>query len=550
MSNNFWYQPRVFSTHKAGEKAGDNQDAYAFNINTKRFAVADGATRSFLSAHWAKLLVNHFCNETVSSNTELLITHDWANWLKPIQVKWNKEVKVIVEKNPKDYVLFNRYEREDPAFATFIGLQFSQINNKSLRWKSIIIGDSCLFILQNDRITSYLLTSPDEFDYRPACFSSVNNLIDTNLPKFQDGYAEIGDTFILATDALAKWMLALSQTLGWDGVIKQLNALESQNDFNRFIRHARQRTEITLENDDTTLMILSTHQSNANIDDSIISVEPSIASTSYVQSTDQLAEQTTAQKGSEETAENASFETPRLVAKSYIGQIKKLKRTRKILLLALLISIILNLLFYVEIYRGYTVIVPVASPDATSRSAVNTPTLTNTVLPEQEVITKTATHTNEPTSTTSLAANFPTPIETPTVINGSITPTVMLPLTPVTPLPVKSLMAGSSIFVSPERDRFLTILTETQANIIDYTDDLKWIKIELIVWVADNEFIDTYNNSISIQTEINAYQKPNSNPANLLGLVESGVSLFVVQEFYDDSNIRWYQVLIQGFSPN
>ena len=51
-----------FITHKKAEESPDDcQDAIKVNEDTSRYAVADGATRSFFPKWWAELLVEHFC---------------------------------------------------------------------------------------------------------------------------------------------------------------------------------------------------------------------------------------------------------------------------------------------------------------------------------------------------------------------------------------------------------------------------------------------------------------------------------------------------------
>ena len=63
--------PNYFYVHKQAESAKDYQDAYALNSKRGRYAIADGATKSFFSANWAKLLVQYFCKSNDSLNTEL-----------------------------------------------------------------------------------------------------------------------------------------------------------------------------------------------------------------------------------------------------------------------------------------------------------------------------------------------------------------------------------------------------------------------------------------------------------------------------------------------
>ena len=552
MSNLFWQQPKVFSTHKEGEAAKDYQDAHTSNTNMKRFAVADGATRSFMSAPWSKLLVDRFCHDNDSINKELLTTHNWTSWIKPIQTKWDEKIQAIVNDNPEKYGLFNRYQKKESADATFVGIQLSQINDKLLKWESMIIGDSCLFVLSNGQVTSYLLTSPVEFDYHPACFSSIGDRNNQYKPKFQNGHAEIGDTFILATDALAKWMLTQSESLGWDKVFKQLNSLKSQRDFERFVRHARQRTKDALENDDVTLMIVPTQLSQvANVNDSITILDTS----SPPETPDPPQRQKSVPKRKlprKAEGGTVAMRSTHANTKLHKRQLKQRKKSRLILLIALFTSIVLNLVFGFQIYNTRIALTPIPSRVSTPHP-INTPTL-NPSVTSTMMYQGLPTIVLTPTSTSIFTPLSPTisPILTltPTVTLIPVMPKATEFLTTPVPFPVVSLMVGSNILVLPEGNHILTLEKEVAANFINNTSDQQWVEVEFTIWIAGNMAIEADDNSIYFQTMIGAYQEPVSNSTNRLGIIESGIPLPVMQIIYDEANNKWYQVLVRGFVLN
>ena len=64
---------KSFITHKKAESQDDCQDAWCENEELGRYAVADGATRSFFPKEWAELLVEHFCEvaRSVSKRRQL-----------------------------------------------------------------------------------------------------------------------------------------------------------------------------------------------------------------------------------------------------------------------------------------------------------------------------------------------------------------------------------------------------------------------------------------------------------------------------------------------
>ena len=53
------------------------------NDEKGRYAIADGATRSFFPKEWATLLVEHFCESTDFS----LAKTDWRDWIGPHPTK-------------------------------------------------------------------------------------------------------------------------------------------------------------------------------------------------------------------------------------------------------------------------------------------------------------------------------------------------------------------------------------------------------------------------------------------------------------------------------
>ena len=247
---------RSFVTHKKAESLDDCQDASAVNENTARYAIADGATRSFFPKWWAELLVRHFCEtETLS-----LDKANWAEWLHPIQHKWYQKVSERV-KSRNLFYLTNSFNANDPATSTFIGLEFDKLKAE---WQAMIIGDSCLFHYTDTELKSYLIDNSEFFTNRPealASFADKNHYT----PEFISGDVKPGDTFILATDALAKWILEHKESGRLDQALAQLNAIKTEDAFSTFVDEARKAEDIRLVNDDVTLMLISVEKSQREI---------------------------------------------------------------------------------------------------------------------------------------------------------------------------------------------------------------------------------------------------------------------------------------------
>lgn len=241
-------------THKEMETISGCQDNFSCNEAKNCFAIADGATQSFYSSIWSKLLVDYFCeNPQIDKN-------NWQEWLELIQQKWLEEVRAELEKaksgnNFAWIEIYNGLERSKSATSTFIGLQF--IENQA---KISIVGDSCLFIFQgNQLIQTYLLKKSTNFNDRPGYFGSRSKNNDDYEPEFLDielKYKQHSDKlyFVLATDALAEYIFKYTEQQR--DILTTLLTINSEQEFENFVKSARHNGTIKMKNDDVTLMIL------------------------------------------------------------------------------------------------------------------------------------------------------------------------------------------------------------------------------------------------------------------------------------------------------
>lgn len=241
-------------THKEMETISGCQDNFSYNEAKNCFAIADGATQSFYSSIWSKLLVDYFCeNPQIDKN-------NWQEWLELIQQKWLEEVRAELEKaksgnNFAWIEIYNGLERSKSATSTFIGLQF--IENQA---KISIVGDSCLFIFQgNQLIQTYLLKKSTNFNDRPGYFGSRSKNNDDYEPEFLDielKYKQHSDKlyFVLATDALAEYIFKYTEQQR--DILTTLLKINTEQEFENFVKSARHNGTIKMKNDDVTLMIL------------------------------------------------------------------------------------------------------------------------------------------------------------------------------------------------------------------------------------------------------------------------------------------------------
>ena len=244
-----------FITHKKAESLDDCQDAIKVNEEHSRYAVADGATRSFFPKQWAELLVGHFCaipDQSLNGET-------WKEWLVPIQEEWYKRVEERVKARNQFY-LTNSFNAKEPAVSTFVGLE---VDKTKREWQAIVVGDSCLFHKSEAGFRSYLIEKSEDFTSRPEAFASFPEVNHYD-PEFISGEIQSGDMFILATDALAKWILEHKESENLEEILNQLGQIEIREQFNQFVDQARDDEKIRLVNDDVALMLISVEESQSS----------------------------------------------------------------------------------------------------------------------------------------------------------------------------------------------------------------------------------------------------------------------------------------------
>ena len=237
-----------FIIHKEAENPEDCQDACAQNDEKGRYAIADGVTRSFFPKEWATLLVEHFCESINLSSVKT----DWKDWIGPIQQKWYEQIEEKVSERNLFY-LTNPFNAKKSAASTFIGIEFNKDNDA---WEAMIVGDSCLFHKSGSGFKSYLIENSTDFTNYPEVFASFVR-DNHSEPTFIHGNTNPGDTFILATDALAKWILEHKEIGKLDAALDRLKVMETDEKFYQFVHEARHDEAIRLVNDDVTLMLIS-----------------------------------------------------------------------------------------------------------------------------------------------------------------------------------------------------------------------------------------------------------------------------------------------------
>jgi hypothetical protein len=220
---------RGLSAPKRGHTAGEYEDAFAGGAG--RFAVADGASETSFAGLWARLLVEGFVSGPEAAGDWLTASRgSWAAEVGRVPLPWYAEAK-----------------RDEGAFATFLGLLLEPDG-----WRAWAVGDSCLFQVREDRLVeAFPIGRSDEFSNHPRLLGSCGAPPTTAAPVERQGTWEVGDRFLLATDALAQWFLG--QCEQGERPWRRLTQL-GPGAFPIWVEEQRERGE--LRNDDVTLLVV------------------------------------------------------------------------------------------------------------------------------------------------------------------------------------------------------------------------------------------------------------------------------------------------------
>lgn len=247
-------QTRLFTLPKPGNTAEEYEDACAVDAPAGRFAVADGASASAFAGLWARLLVRHL----VAGLPTLPDAAAWGAWLQPIQAAWS----AAVQSRPLPWYVQTKVHQG--AFATLLGLQLQPppAPGRPGAWAALAVGDCCLFHVPGPDAAG----APHSFpDLAPTDFNQHPLAVSSNIEHNADAWAGLqttsgawqpGDTFIMATDAVALW---IAQRILPNGAWARLFTLAAPADDSAFQQLvAEERAGATLPIDDLTLLLLQT----------------------------------------------------------------------------------------------------------------------------------------------------------------------------------------------------------------------------------------------------------------------------------------------------
>ncbi|MFO8100483.1 MAG: protein phosphatase 2C domain-containing protein [Salinibacter sp.] len=222
---------RLLSISRQGPDA-DSEDAAAVQSNAwpVRAAIADGATEAVFSRLWATLLAQGLVERAATPEALTAALPAW-------QARWRDAVHAEAQSAP----WYVQEKVREGAFATLLGLELK----RNGEWRAVTVGDGALFQLRDGTVQrAWPTTDPDAFTNRPALLPSRPGR-PVPSPEAATGPWVPGDAFLLATDAVAAWLLRTDpvRARAW-----------TADAFHDAVQAAH--AEGTLRPDDATLLVL------------------------------------------------------------------------------------------------------------------------------------------------------------------------------------------------------------------------------------------------------------------------------------------------------
>ncbi|GCE26322.1 hypothetical protein KDA_18060 [Dictyobacter alpinus] len=182
------------------------EDAFAISLSQGLLTVADGVGTTLFSNIWARHLVDHSIATPLLSEDPFEV--EW--WLRAAQEHFQKLLPGI------EGLPWNALQKmqNEGSFSTLASLRvFSSypLNGEAIQAKLLAFGDSCIFVqpAASSELLSFPIVDAAVFDQPPISLPSKQGVFNRH---FQRGMAmdlllRPGDRILLATDAVARWII-------------------------------------------------------------------------------------------------------------------------------------------------------------------------------------------------------------------------------------------------------------------------------------------------------------------------------------------------------
>lgn len=232
----------VGSCAKEPDRPESNEDAYAFSANWQRLALSDGASESYDSQLWAKLLARKFADDASFDHSWLeAAASDYQSRHDFGAMSWSQQLA---------------FERG--CFATLLSVEHDPARRLVTMFG---VGDTiAVFMVGLEVVCSWPLDDPDRFKDRPTLLSTLSahneftRLLDfDSRVRIEFDLSVVPEpTLVCMTDALGEWTLRMA---GDDPErLAELLAIRSEKQLAELV--VAERAAKRMRVDDSTLAIL------------------------------------------------------------------------------------------------------------------------------------------------------------------------------------------------------------------------------------------------------------------------------------------------------
>ncbi len=239
-----WSLPKVGNPPERNEDAAGSR--YDPETGRLRLAVADGASTSWYSGEWARLLVEFALRLDTSEPFAWTTQKEWEEGLTEVRRQWREALP------PANHALgyLNELARTKTDRGAAACLMLVEIDLPNGAWRAVGYGN-CLLVQTTQATVSHCgpYTRPEEYDgFTPLILSTAGFTgKDENFFR-AEGRCQVGDEFYLMTDEAAKWFVSDPYVYG----LSQLRRIKRVEEAALLVESLRLAGEV--QDDDMTVL--------------------------------------------------------------------------------------------------------------------------------------------------------------------------------------------------------------------------------------------------------------------------------------------------------
>lgn len=237
------FRSKSFWLPKDLEHESEYQDAFSVDADRGLAAIADGVSSAIFSKRWADILTARAVAEPPTVDD----SESFTAWLADGRKQWLGSIDV------GKLTWHQRPKIKAGAFSTLLCVQVSRGGDQPTL-SAWAVGDCCMFHVRDSAmLRSFPMERSEQFAVDTPAIGS-NDTNKDHLLSFSSTSERcaVGDLIVLATDAIACWMLAeleAGRAVDWESFFTI-----SEDDWKQHIIELRNQGTIRV--DDTTLVLL------------------------------------------------------------------------------------------------------------------------------------------------------------------------------------------------------------------------------------------------------------------------------------------------------